>query len=229
METDRSIPMFRWSPRSLVRPCRGFTLTELLVSLMITVFVTAAIYGLLSRAQISFYDSEAKIKLRNELRLATQKIDMELRQSGYDSTGIPQFTILFGIGPNGSDILRFSVPVICQTGGTLLDAAGNPAYWGATIKWGCTTSACADANDSCASVEYKYIQYSLNGSGQIVRSVLNSLFNTVSTQVLAEDIMGFQVSIANTRMMTLAINGQRMSVTRRLITASVAETVRLMN
>jgi prepilin-type N-terminal cleavage/methylation domain-containing protein len=229
MAMDRSIPMFRWSPRSLVKPHPGFTLVELLLALAITVFMTAVLYGLLTRAQLSFYDSEAKIKLRNELRLMTQKIDMELRQSGYDGTGAPQFTILTGVGFNGSDILRFSVPVICESGGTLLDATGNPAHWGATIKWGCTTSACADANDSCASVEYKYIQYSMNGSGQIIRSVLSPIFNTVSTQALAEDITGFKVSIADMRMMTLAVDGQRMSTTRRVITASVAETIRLMN
>jgi hypothetical protein len=191
--------------------------------------VTGVLYGLLARAQFAFQDSEATIKLRNELRLLTQKIDMELRQSGYDSTGTPQFSIQYGAGINGSDILQFSVPVICQTNATLLDASGNPAYWGATIKWGCTTPDCADANNSCASVEYKYIQYALNGSGQVIRSVLNPLLNTVSTQALAEDITGFQVSVAETRMMTLDISGQRMSTTRRVITASVAETVRLMN
>jgi prepilin-type N-terminal cleavage/methylation domain-containing protein len=229
MAMDRSIPIFKLSPRSLVKPQRGFSLAELLVAMAIMVFVTGVIYSLLSKAQLAFYDSEATIKMRNELRLATQKIDMELRQSGYDSTGTPQYVILHGIGSFGSDILRFSVPVICQTGGTLLDASGNPAHWGATIKWGCTTSACADANNNCASVEYKYIQYSLNDSGQIIRSVLSPLFNTVSTQVLAEDITGFQVAIAATRMMTMTINGQRMSITRRMITASVTETIRLMN
>jgi prepilin-type N-terminal cleavage/methylation domain-containing protein len=229
MGTMRSILMSRSLPTSSVKTARGFTLAEVMVAMAITVFLTAVVYGLLTRAQSSFYDSEAKIKLRNELRQATQKMEMEIRQSGYDQTPTAQFVIQDNTGTGGSDIIRFSVPVICQTNGVLLDANGNPAHWGAYIKWGCTTSSCADADDTCATLEYKYIQYSLNGSGQIVRTTLSPALSTVSTQILAEDITGFQITLAGTRMLTLTINGQRVSATSRVITAVATQTIRLMN
>jgi len=200
-------------------------MVELLVVVAIFSLVTAGIFNLLVGAQSTFFNTDAGIDLRNSLRLASEKMSLEMRNTGYQG-GVAQFTILDNQGTNGSDILRFAVPVICNSAGILLDASGNPAYWGAPLTWGCDASSCMDADNNCATVEYKYVKYALNAANQLERSVLDANLLTVanSTTVIGQDIIDLQASAAGNEI-TFTLSGQKMSVLRRILTVNFTNKV----
>ena len=198
------------------------------------VFVMAAVFGLLGQAQSSFYTADTGIDLRNSLRLASEKIALELRNTGYQSN-VAQFTITDGAGSNSSDSIRFSVPILCSASSTLLDSVnGNPSYWGAPLTWGCNSYTCMDANGDCSTLEYKYVQYAINSSSQLERKVLSTGLTTVngSTTIAGNDITNFQVSVdqsPGTRVITFVLTGQKKSPTGRIVTATYSNDVLLNN
>lgn len=223
MATIRSTLMSRSLRGYTGKRRRGFTLAELLVSVGILVALTAVVFGFVVAAQASFNNADAGIQLRNIFRNANEKMAWELSH-----TGSGQYVITAGGGVNGSDIIRFSVPVACDTTSTFLDAASNPAYWGAYLTWGCDSVACADANGVCSSVEYKYVQYALNASGAIVRSVLSPALNVVASAAVADSITDVRFSVTGTRL-TFTLSGQKKSLSGAMLTASTSRSVRLMN
>ena len=231
MVTDRLIPMCKLRPISMVRRLKGFSMVELLFAVAILSFVMAAIFGLLGNAQMSFFNSDTEIDLRNSLRLSSEKIALELRNTGYKSN-VAQFSLLDGQGLGSSDILRFSVPVLCSSSSTLLDANGNPSNWGAPLTWGCNSYTCMDANGDCTIQEYKYIQYAINASNQLERKVLDTNANAVNggTTVVGNYITNFQISLSNdTHMITVVLTGQKKSGTGKLITLTYTSDVLLNN
>jgi hypothetical protein len=201
----------------------------MIVALGIAVFLFAIVYGLLGGAQSSFYNTDTSLELRNDLRIVFQKMEGELQYTGYNKLGVVQFNIMAGTGVNGSDIIRFSIPVVCDAASAFLDSSGVPAHWGAPLTWGCNSYTCMDADGSCLTVEYQYIQYSLNGSKQIVRTVLSPTAATVASQVIANDMTDLHAGLSGTRVLTLTITGQKRSGVGRMITASVSEKIRLRN
>lgn len=230
METGKLILMCK-SRTIFTANLRGFSLTELLIAMSILVFLLTAVFSLLGQAQSSFFTADTGIDLRNSLRLSSERIALELRNTGYQNN-VAQFTILNNVGVNSSDILRFSIPVLCSSTSTLLDANGNPSYWGASFNWGCNSYACMDANADCSVLEYKYIEYSLNASNQLERKVLNAAFNTVnaSTTIAGNDIINFQISLsADTHIITFVLNGQKKSPTGRIVTVTYSNDVLLNN
>ncbi len=222
--------MPRWSQGSTVNRCHGFAMVELLVAVAITVFLTAVIFGLLAASQGAYQNAEAGIQLRNIFRQASPKMSWELSHTGYDGGGAAQFTISAGAGANGSDTIRFSVPVSCDASLSLLNTSGDPAHWGAYLTWGCDQTSCADSDGNCTTVEYKYIQYALNTNGQIIRSVLNATAtNTVGTQIMAEKITALHFATSGTNALTFSFSGQIKSGVGRMLTDTMSQTVRLMN
>jgi hypothetical protein len=197
---------------------RGIGIFELIVAMGIVSFCLAVIFSLLGNAQSSFFNADTNIDLRNTLRVASDKMTSELRNTGYKG-GVAQFAILTGSGTNGTDIIRFAIPILCtSTMTTILDGNGDPAYWGAPLTWGCNTSSCMDADNDCSIQEYRYIQYSLNASKQLERKVLNSALTTVSTTIMATDIIDFDVSLTNEKF-TITLTGQKISPVKNTLTA----------
>ncbi|NTV28600.1 MAG: prepilin-type N-terminal cleavage/methylation domain-containing protein [Candidatus Omnitrophica bacterium] len=208
---------------------RGFSLVELMLAVGITVVLFSVVFGLLGVAQSGFHNTDAGLAIRDDLRTAFQKMEWDIKHTGYDSTGTAQFSILTGTGTNGSDIIRFSIPVVCDSASVFLNSTGTPAHWGASRTWGCDSYTCMDGDGSCSTVEYKYIQYSLNSSKQIVRSVLSAFFGTVSSQIVAGDITDLRISQSGSRTVVLAIAAEKKSAQGRMVTSSLNEKIRLMN
>jgi hypothetical protein len=202
-----------------------------MITMVILTFVLYSVFGLLGQAQSSFFAADSSIDIRNSLRLSSEKIALELRNTGYQS-GVAQFTITDNTGVNSSDIIRFSIPVLCSSTSTLLDGNGNPQYWGAPLTWGCNSYTCMDLNGVCATVEYKHIQYSINASNQLERKVLDAGLSTVngSTTIIGNDIVNFQVSLsADTNIITFVLSGQKKSQTSRIVSATYSNDVLLNN
>jgi hypothetical protein len=96
--------------------------------------------------------TDARVQMQQELRRTLQRVSMELAESGTDSAGTLQITILDGAGPNGSDSLRFAVP-LCVDGTDAMDEDGNVRSWGAPLRWG--QSGCSD-------------DYPVDGNGKVL-------------------------------------------------------------
>ena len=204
---------------------RGMTLAEVLLSVCIMLMLLTAVYTLMGDARTAYYTAQTGSDLRTSLRQSMQKMEMELRNTGYDGCGQAMFTIASGTGVNGTDTIRFSIPVICSTGATLLDCNGaqancdasnhctapnhfiSPGHWGAPLTWGCNSSTCMDADNNCATVEYQFVQYALNNSGQLMRNVLSPALAVVATQTLGQNITAvrFALSGGSTSLLTLSL------------------------
>lgn len=204
-------------------------MVELLVVLAIMTIAITGIFNMLGSARSTFFNADAAIDLRNSLRQASERISLEMRNTGYQG-GTARFTILDGQGTGGSDIIRFSIPVICTSSGTLLDATGSPAYWGAPLTWGCDSSSCMDANDDCSTLEYKYVQYSLNASNQLERAVLDTALTTVnnSTTIMGQNIVDLQASAVGDQI-TFTLSGQKVSAVRKTLTLNFTNKVFINN
>ena len=229
MGTVRLTRRSRWSPRSMAKSSRGFTIPELLIAMSILIFLMTVVFGLLATSQTAYYNADAGIQLRTIFRNVGQKMAWELSHSGYDAVNGAQFVITAGAGANGSDIIRFSVPVACNTTSTFLDTAGNPGRWGAYLTWGCDQLSCSDPDGNCATVEYKYVQYELNSQGQILRKVLDPTLAVVVTQGLADSITNLHFAVNGTAGVTFTMTGQKKSSSGLMVTDGISQTVRFMN
>jgi len=206
------------------------TLVEILIAVAILVVMTGAAFGLLATGQSSWLTADASIALQENLRQTTAKISQELHGTGFDKNSVAQFTIMDGAGPNGTDVLRFSIPVVCHSGDNVMDANGDIAHWGGALTWGCTSSSCMDANDDCASVEYARIEYRVDNNNRLIRSVLDPASSIVRQDTFAHNIVDFQVSLsANQRVMTLNVTAQRNSVANLVLSASTGVDIYLRN
>lgn len=208
----------------------GFTLVETLLAAAIFLVVATGIYAALAAGQSTWLDTDTSMDLQQSLRFALEKATRELHESGFDKNGIWQVTIGDGTGVNGTDILRFSMPIICHSGDSVIDANGDIAYWGAPLTWGCTSSSCMDADDNCVTRDYKYIRYSLDTNNQLLRQVLDTTTAVVRQDIFARYITNFQVTNSvDQNVVTLQIDAQKKSGTSRVLTMSVTMDVYLRN
>jgi prepilin-type N-terminal cleavage/methylation domain-containing protein len=208
----------------------GFSMVEMLVVVAISAFMLTSIFTTLMTGQATWFTADSAIELRDNIRMSTEKIARELRESGFDSTSTAQVTVLDGSGANATDILRFSMPVLCNSATSLLDTNGNVAHWGAPLTWGCTTSSCMDANDSCASVEYKYVQYEITASNQLVRKVLSPALTVARQDIIASNLTNMQITVsADQHVVTIQLTAQKTSPLRKLITLTKSLDVYLRN
>ncbi len=77
----------------------GFTLVELLVTMVISLVVMGGIYSTYYSQQKSYLAQEQVAAMQQNLRAAMYNIADEIRMAGYDATG----SNLFGLVANGSD------------------------------------------------------------------------------------------------------------------------------
>lgn len=173
---------------------------------------------------------EHKIRLSENLRLSLNKMSKEIRESGADSGGNMQVNISDGTGLNSSDIITFSVPVICEAGGSIINSSGDVANWGAGITWGCNDSTCFDADDDCSTVDYQSIRYLINNNNQLVRRVLDNGGTIKGEAIFAQNISDVQASIsADNNVVTLTVTALTITNNKRTLTESTSVDIYLRN
>jgi len=209
---------------------KSFTITELMVVIFIITIVMAGGFSILGSGQSAWFTTEASITVEESLRRAINKVVTELSESGVDKNSMLQLSIRSGTGVGGSDVLKFSIPIVCQTGGSVIDSNGDVAYWGAPLTWGCTSSSCMDANNDCTTLEYKFVEYRLLNGNQLVRQVLDSVDNLIRQDLIANNIADFHATLSvDQKIVTLDLTAQTTSALNRLITVSKNINVRLRN
>jgi prepilin-type N-terminal cleavage/methylation domain-containing protein len=208
----------------------GFTFVETMVVVAILSFLIAATYGAFVSGQTIWTKTNNTIELEEHLGRALDRIVPELRQTGHESKGIFQVSVDSQTGVGGSDIFRFSIPVICESGGNPVNANGDTAHWGAPLTWGCNQASCMDENNNCDTVEYKFVEYRLNEEHQIIRRVLDFGLNVVREDVISEDIVGMRIEPNfDQRMLTLKLTAQKKTGHNQTLTQELETKIRLRN
>jgi hypothetical protein len=202
---------------------KGFSLMEMLVVFLVLVVVLTGGFLVFSTGQATWFTTDINIRLQENLRKSLARLTAELRQ-----TQTNQLQIFYGTGAHNTDILRFSVPVICAAGGFPIDTNGDVAHWGATLRWGCRDLACMDADANCSTVEYKYIEYLVTNDHKLMRRVLDAAGNLVRENEFAQDISDFQASI-NGRIVTLTVASEQKTVLNRVLSSDISVDIYLRN
>ncbi len=202
---------------------KGMTLVEILMVVLIMAAVIGGSFLIMSTGQSTWFTTDARIQVQESLRQALDRFVVEMRQ-----TQMPQVAVSDGTGPGGSDIIRFSLPVVCEAGGSLIDTNGDVAHWGAPLTWGCQDSSCMDADDDCSTLEYKYVEYRLNNNAELVRRVLDGGLAQVRENVFASNISDLQAQV-NTDTITLTVSAQKEGLDQRTYTEQQSVDVYLRN
>ena len=209
---------------------KGFSLVELMVVMFILLIVVGGSFMILSSGQSAWFTTDTSIQVEENLRQGLGRLTRELSESGLDKNSILQMAITDNGGVNNSDILKFSIPVVCQTGASVMDANGDVAYWRAPLTFGCMGSSCMDADNDCNTVDYKSLEYEMNSSNQLIRRVLNAVDGLVRQDIVARNINDFQATLsADQKVVTLVLTGQANSPLNRVVTASKTVDVKLRN
>lgn len=200
-----------------------------MVTLILVVMINV-MYLSLTAGNESWHTTNTQIQLQESLRLTGSRISKELRESGADENGNSKLSISDNTGVSNTDVLTFSIPILCETGGSVMDADGNVAHWGAPLTWGCHDASCMDADDDCASTDYNEVSYELDANAQLIRKVLSTSGVTVRQDVFAQNISDFQVSI-NTEetMVTITITAEKNADSNRQLSADNTINVYLRN
>lgn len=209
---------------------KGMSLVEIMVVVGILSLLGGGIFMTMTAGRRAWSDTDIQMQLQESLRLTFQKVSRELRESGVDSGAVLQVTIGDGAGVGSTDTLIFSMPVICQAGGSVTDSNGDVANWGAPLTWGCTNSTCMDADNDCATVDYKFVDYRIDGNNQLLRRVLDGTNTVVKSDVFAQNVSDFQAALsANQKAVVLTIAVTGVSDTQRQLSATGSQTVYLRN
>ncbi|MBF0478669.1 MAG: prepilin-type N-terminal cleavage/methylation domain-containing protein [Candidatus Omnitrophica bacterium] len=211
----------------------GYSLLELMVVIAILMMLMSALFRLLGRGSEVWTLSDTKIDLQSNLRSLRDRIAGELEQSGSDGTNMKVF-ISQGTGVNSSDVLKFSIPVVCQSGGSIMNSTADVAYWGAPLTYGCTDYTCMDHDNNCATIDYTWLVYQLKLNTdltqlnknnpvqqyQLVRQVLGADGTTVVREdVMGANVPGFKASFdtASNALITLTLTASGISNFRRTV------------
>lgn len=182
--------------RNRCRNNNGFSLVELMVAVAIMVAMMGGVYMSMAAGQNSWANTALQISLQENIRLSIEKLSKEMRESGSNSAGAMQVMILDNTGTNGSDVIRFFMPVECEIGTPVLDASTDVANWGAPLTWGCSDSSCMDGDNDCSTVEYSYLEYAINNNNQLERRVRDGANALVRTDVFARNITDMQAVLS---------------------------------
>jgi prepilin-type N-terminal cleavage/methylation domain-containing protein len=209
---------------------KGFTLIEMFVVTAIFTVIVGGMYLTLNTGRTTWQRTDAQMQLETDLRQVLEKMSRELRESGSDQNGTMQLTIEDGAGKANSDIVRFSIPVVCKSGTSVIDANGNVAHWGAPLTWGCSSSSCMDADNDCSTVDYKYVEYRIDNSYQLVRRILNGALTLIRTDVFAVNVTDMQGSLStDSNIVTLTITASGVTHLHLPITISRTQEIHLRN
>ena len=198
--------------------------------LSIFVIFMGVVFMTMMAGNNSWTNTATVMDLRQNIHQTLERVSAELRESGSAAGGAMEVSINTGAGVNGSDVLQFSVPVICEAGGSVMDTNGDVAHWGAPLTWGCIDSTCMDADNDCTTVEYSSLQYALNSQKQLTRSVLSPTSAVVRSDVFAQDITNFQAVLsADKNIVTLTVTASGITALNRTITMTDSLNVYLRN
>lgn len=130
----------------------GLAMVEILVVTLLMSVILGTGFLLFVAGQNAFSLASIRSELQENSRRTLQRISLEVQQSGRDSGGNLKVSIVDGGGVNGTDLLRFSIP-ICVCGVAAMDSSGNVNRWGAPLKWGqpgCSTNYPTDMSGNVA-------------------------------------------------------------------------------
>ncbi len=213
----------------MVKQNGGFSFVELMVALATMVFLMMLVFGVVSNSRRIYFTAEAGMDVRNQMRNAIERMSNELRNTGLNSASVAQYTITTGAGASVPDSIKFSIPIVCSSTANVLDVNGDVAYWGAPLTYGCNSYTCMDQNNSCATLEYKYLKYVLVGT-DLTRQVLSAANAVVASTVIARNISNFKIVLsADQKTISYTLTGSQMSAMRSTVTLALTETVRLAN
>lgn len=213
-----------------IKDRRGFSLLETLMVIAVLAVMITGGFMILSTGQSTWFTTDTRVELQENLRQTVDKLTRELSQTGLDRNGVAQYTISDAAGVNLSDIIRFSIPVICHNGDNFLDNNSNIAHWGAPLTWGCTASSCMDADNNCSTGDYKFIEYAIDANNKFLRRVLDPAGCIIRQDILAQDISDIQITVsADKNVLTLTITAQRKSALNRILTLSTVFEIYLRN
>ena len=125
-----------------LRSEKGFSFVEMMVTTLIFSVMVAGSFTILSAGKNIWLVTDKQVQLKESLRKTLDRVSKELRESGKDKNGVTQVTIGNNTGVNGSDVLKFSIP-ICGCAVNVMDNNGDVNSWGAPLVWGTNTSNCA--------------------------------------------------------------------------------------
>lgn len=202
---------------------KGFNLVELMIVIFIVSTLFAGGYVLLSTGQATWFTTDVQIQLQENLRDTIERVLLELRQ-----TSSTQYQLFDGTGPGNTDIIRFSIPIVCQANSSLINNNGDVSYWRAPLTWGCNSSACMDADNDCATVDYKYLEYKLDNSNNLIRTVINNVGGQVRQDMFAKNITDFQI-VTNGRLITLTVTAQKATPFKRTLSSQLSVLTYLRN
>jgi len=213
-----------------LRNQNGFSMAEMLMAVAIGSFMMAGLFSIFMTGQSTWFTAEASMDTRDNIRVSSEKIARELQESGFDSVGTYQVTIGDGTGDGGTDLLRFTMPVTCHSGDSILNSTGDVAHWGAPLTWGCTDASCMDGDNNCETAEYKYIEYLLNDHNTLIRRALDYNQSVVREDVIASDITAFQAEANfNQRIIKISLTAETNPTGRLKTTASSEMNIYLRN
>lgn len=208
---------------------KGFSLVEVMIVSLILLIMIAGIYLSLSAGQDTWLTTNTSIEIQESLRLTLEKISKELRESG-STGGVMQITLYNDTGVNSTDIVRFSMPVVCQSSGSVIAATGDVAYWRAPLTWGCTNYLCMDADNNCNTVDYSAIEYLIDNNNRLVRRVLNNALVEIRRDIFASNITNFQASLsADWNVVTIVVTASQNSAMKRNVTVNRSLNIFLRN
>lgn len=112
---------------------KGFTLVEIMISLLIFSLIFMATFMVLSGGQSSWYIGDAKIQLNQELRRPLLTMNRELRQTrSSEIIGVPA-------DDNFYTSITFRIPEDVDVDGDVIDALGN-IEWSGNINYSLNAS-----------------------------------------------------------------------------------------
>jgi Tfp pilus assembly protein PilW len=178
----------------------GISLVEGMVVTLILSVLMGGVFLSMSAGGNAWHNTSTQISLSENLRRTIERVSRELRETGYytpDPAGAPlvrtmYVTIFDNTGFNNTDIIRFSIPIVCEAGGTVINASSDVANWGAPLTWGCNDSTCMDADDDCATLDYSAVEYLIDSSSRLIRRVLDDTNAAVREDIFAHNVTNIQ-------------------------------------
>src|SRR3989338_5888945 len=99
--------------KNIITMSKGFSLAELMVVMFVLLVVVGGSLTVLSSGQSAWFTADATMQLEQELRQGLTKVGKELSESGEDKNDVHQVTITNSGGPGNSDVVKFTMPVVC--------------------------------------------------------------------------------------------------------------------
>ena len=111
----------KYGGRGLRSGEEGFTMVELLVSILVSMIVLAAISAAFILQNKSYAKQEQVVNVQENARAALQLMTKELLMAGYDPAGLAKPGVVIGIMMADSDTVRFTMDLEGDTPGSVPD------------------------------------------------------------------------------------------------------------